>query len=234
MQVQCPKCGYTGQISDKLIPDGGRNVKCPKCSERFFIEKSGVHHMTEDTYRPPPAVEPTSPDTGMGGRNPAGTYRPPAGTITTHTGGAVVRNKSFIGAIIAGSVAAFVCSIIWAVITVLTGYQVGLMAIGVGLFVGIGVGAFGDGEDFTFGIIGATLSLFGCLFGNLLSICAFISRDPRNPSFFTVLFDVISHFDKLKSVFAAHFQLIDLLFYAIAVVAGFKVSTGVDFDKDSD
>ena len=94
--------------------------------------------------------------------------------------------------------------------------------------------AFGDGEDFTFGIIGATLSLFGCLFGNLLSICAFISRDPRNPSFFTVLFDVISHFDKLKSVFAAHFQLIDLLFYAIAIVAGFKVSTGVDFDKDSD
>ena len=234
MQVQCPKCGYTGQISDKLIPDGGRNVKCPKCSEQFFIEKSGVHHMTEDTYRPPPALEPTSPDAGSGDRIPAGIYRPPAGTITTHTGDAVAPRKSFIGAIIAGGIAAFICSIIWAVITVLTGYQVGLMAIGVGLFVGIGVGVFGDGQDFTFGIIGATLSLLGCLFGNLLSICAFISRDPRNPSFFTVLSDVAFHFDKLKSVFAAHFQLIDLLFYVIAIVVGFKVSMGVGSEEYSD
>ncbi len=233
MQVQCPKCSYTGQISDKLIPDEGRNLKCPKCREQFFVEKSGAHHMTEDTYRPPPAVEPTPSNTGIVDRNPAGTYRPPAGIVTTHTDAAAV-GKSYIVAIIAGGVAAFICSVIWAVITVLTGYQVGLMAIGVGLFVGIGVGTFGSGDDISFGTIGAVLSLFGCLFGNLLSICAFISRNPQNPSFFSVLFDVIFHFDKLKSVFAAHFQLIDLLFYAIAIVAGFKVSTGVDFDKNSD
>lgn len=232
MQVQCPKCSYTGQISDKLIPDEGRNLKCPKCKEQFFIEKSGIHHMPEDTYHPDPGVKPPSSNADAGGRNPAGTYRPPAGTITTHTGDTVVRNKSFLGAIIAGGVAAFVCSVIWAVITVLTGYQVGLMAIGVGLFVGIGVGAFGDGEDFTFGIIGAVLSLLGCLFGNLLSICAYISRNPQNPSFFTVLSDVIFHFDKLKSVYSAHFHPIDLLFYVIAIVAGFKVSTGIDFDED--
>ena len=232
MQVQCPKCSYTGQISDKLVPDEGRNLKCPKCKEQFFIEKSGTHHMPEDAHRPPPVVEPTSSNIGTGDRIPASSYRPPAGMMTARTGDTVVGNKSFIGAIIAGGVAAFICSVIWAVITVLTGYQVGLMAIGVGLFVGVGVGAFGDGIDFSFGIIGAILSLLGCLFGNLLSICAFISRNPQNPSFFTVLSDVAFHFDKLKSVYSAHFQPIDLLFYVIAIVVGFKVSTGVDFDED--
>jgi predicted Zn finger-like uncharacterized protein len=39
MQIQCPKCKCTGNIADKLVPDEGRTVGCPKCKERFFIKK---------------------------------------------------------------------------------------------------------------------------------------------------------------------------------------------------
>ena len=33
MQVKCPNCGFSGNIADKLVPEEGRNVSCPKCRE---------------------------------------------------------------------------------------------------------------------------------------------------------------------------------------------------------
>ena len=39
MQVKCPSCGFSGNIADKLVPDEGRTVKCPKCKNGFFITK---------------------------------------------------------------------------------------------------------------------------------------------------------------------------------------------------
>ncbi len=39
MKVQCPKCGFSGNVADELIPDQGRFVGCPKCHERFLIQK---------------------------------------------------------------------------------------------------------------------------------------------------------------------------------------------------
>ena len=37
--MKCPKCGFTGNISDGLIPTEGKSVGCPKCRERFFVRK---------------------------------------------------------------------------------------------------------------------------------------------------------------------------------------------------
>ncbi len=39
MKIQCPKCGYSGNLADQLIPDEGRTIGCPKCKERFSIKK---------------------------------------------------------------------------------------------------------------------------------------------------------------------------------------------------
>jgi hypothetical protein len=69
-------------------------------------------------------------------------------------------------ALAAGFAAALVGGILWAVITVVTNYQIGFMAVGVGLLVGYAVRYFGKGIDPIFGVAGAVLALLGCLLGN--------------------------------------------------------------------
>jgi predicted Zn finger-like uncharacterized protein len=79
MQIQCPKCKFTGTIADQLVPDEGRTVGCPKCKERFFIQKPVPVEISPDepleierhTYETPaprpmpvPAAEPVSPPVG--------------------------------------------------------------------------------------------------------------------------------------------------------------------------
>ncbi len=39
MKVECPKCSYVGNVPDKLIPDQGRDIKCPKCQVHFWVNK---------------------------------------------------------------------------------------------------------------------------------------------------------------------------------------------------
>jgi hypothetical protein len=60
-------------------------------------------------------------------------------------------HQSFNFALIGGLVAALLSAIIWAVISVFTQYQIGYMAIGVGLIVGYAVKFFGAGIDIKFG-----------------------------------------------------------------------------------
>ena len=69
-------------------------------------------------------------------------------------------------AALAGLAAAFVGAIAWAIVTVTTKYQLGIMAIAVGLLVGLAL-RLGNGGK-AFGILGACLALFGCVLGNFL------------------------------------------------------------------
>lgn len=39
MRVQCPKCDFSGNIRDELIPPEGKQVNCPKCKTRFFVKR---------------------------------------------------------------------------------------------------------------------------------------------------------------------------------------------------
>ncbi len=39
MQVKCPNCGFSGNIADKLVPEEGRNVSCPKCKTGIFVKR---------------------------------------------------------------------------------------------------------------------------------------------------------------------------------------------------
>ncbi len=73
---------------------------------------------------------------------------------------------------------AIVMACLWAVITVATEYQIGYMALAVGLVVGFTVRYAGIGIDKIFGIIGAAGALFGCISGNFLSQVGFIVNYP--------------------------------------------------------
>ena len=79
-----------------------------------------------------------------------------------------------------------VSAALWAIISVALNFQIGYMAIGVGLLVGFTVRYFGIGLELKFGIIGGVFAFLGCLLGNFFSYVG-ISAGQLQQSFFSVL-----------------------------------------------
>ena len=128
--------------------------------------------------------------------------------------------------IVAGLIAAVIGAALWAVITAVTEYQIGFMAIGVGLLVGIAVRTLGNGSTQQYAIVGAIFALLGCALGNLLTITYFLSIN-ESAAFMDTLFSLT--LDDIIQLMTATFEAMDLLFYALAVYCGFKyavVETG--------
>ncbi len=124
-------------------------------------------------------------------------------------------------AIVAGLIASLVGAAIWAGITVATEYQIGYIAIAIGFIVGFAVRFAGRGYTTPFGVIGAVFALLGCVVGNILSMIGFISIE-----FDIGFFQLLQEFDYslLPELMQETFHPMDLLFYAIALWAGFKYS----------
>jgi hypothetical protein len=124
-------------------------------------------------------------------------------------------------AVIAGTAAAAVGAGLWMGITVATGYQIGFMAIGVGLLVAFSVRAAGRGLTMPFQIVGATLALLGCLFGNFLTLVWYIA-DYEGMGFG----EVLAQLDPaaIPALMIDTFSGMDLLFYALAVYEGYRLS----------
>ena len=128
-------------------------------------------------------------------------------------------HQNLVYAVIGGSLLAFICALIWAAITVSTEYQIGFMAVGVGLVVGIGIRYFGAGIDKIFGYVGALLALIACLLGNLFSQVGFIAAAQQ-----LGYFETLTYLDPgiIFLVLQESFNPIDLLFYGIAVYEGYR------------
>jgi hypothetical protein len=125
--------------------------------------------------------------------------------------------------IFGGLVAAVAAATIWAIITYVTNFQIGFMAVGVGFLVGYAVRYSGKGISRSFGIAGAVLALFGCLLGNLLTGAIALSRLEESSTFLVITAFLTSPGIMLE-IMKAMFSPIDLLFYAIAVYEGYKIS----------
>jgi hypothetical protein len=124
-------------------------------------------------------------------------------------------------ALVFGLLASIVGAILWAVITVSTGYQIGYMAIAIGFIVGYTVKFAGRGNQITFGIIGAVLSLFGCLLGNYFSQIGFASS-ALHMGFFDTL--TMIQPSLVLGAMKDEFAFMDIVFYGIAGYEGFKFS----------
>ena len=129
--------------------------------------------------------------------------------------------QNFVLGILCSLGAMIVSAILWAVITVASGIQIGYMAIGVGYLVGVTMRLTGKGIDQHFGITGAILALLGCLIGNALSIIGFFAQE-LEISFFDA-FSMID-FSLLPVVMIDSFSIIDILFYGFALYEGYKFS----------
>ncbi len=125
--------------------------------------------------------------------------------------------------LLVGTLAGFVASLtgagVWALVTVVTEYQIGWMAVGIGVLVGFSIRLAGKGIDQTFGIAGAALALIGCVVGNVLTMTYFIAAN-EGMSFMDILVQL--DFAITYELLASTFEIIDVLFYGMAVYFGYK------------
>jgi hypothetical protein len=124
-------------------------------------------------------------------------------------------------ALAAGVVAALVGAVIWAIVTDMTGYQIGVMAVGVGFLVGYAVRVLGKGIERPFQYVGAACALLGSVLGNYFATAG-IAAQQVHVDIFTLITRI--PLDKAAMLMQESFQPMDLLFYAIAVYAGYRYS----------
>jgi hypothetical protein len=124
---------------------------------------------------------------------------------------------------IAGSAAALAGAILWAVITVVTNFQIGWMAIGVAFAVGWCMRRFGKGVNKIFGVVGAGLALLGCIAGNFFMIAALVAQNEAASIIDVIALMILNPVIALE-LFAQTFSPIDLLFYAFAIYYGYRFS----------
>jgi hypothetical protein len=143
---------------------------------------------------------------------------PPQNTVDVST---ILAAQNFNLAILAGIGAAVLGAALWAVVTVATKTELGLMAILVGFLVGRAIRAVGHGVDKKFGYLGAGCALIGCIVGNVLSDIGFYANI-RGIGFGQALSDLdMALLTRLVTTFS---QPMDLLFYGIAIYEGYKFS----------
>ena len=129
--------------------------------------------------------------------------------------------ENWIAAAASALAASLIGAALWATISAITEYQIGFMALGVGALVGYAVRVAGRGTTRAFGVLGATLSLFGCLVGNVLTAAVLVGQSAgiRPQLVLTELSPAI-----IVDITLATSSLIDLLFYAIAAYEGYRFS----------
>jgi hypothetical protein len=133
-----------------------------------------------------------------------------------------IRDNQNLGlAILGGLGAAALGAVVWGVITAVSNYQLGIIAVGIGFLVGFVVRNFGKGIDLQFGIVGGFMSLLGCVAGNALVICIILSQESG-----LGIFEVIERMELeiLLDWMKQSFNAMDLIFYGIAIYFGYKHS----------
>ncbi len=124
-------------------------------------------------------------------------------------------------ALISGLVVGIVGAVLWAAITVVTGYQIGYMAVAIGVGVGFAMRTMGKGMDPVFGITGAAIAVLSCVLGNVLSIIGFVA-DASGLAYM----DALMQFDYayILSLMEETVNFREVLFYGFAGFAGYKYS----------
>lgn len=119
-------------------------------------------------------------------------------------------------AVVGGSVAAILAAGVYAVVTVAMGYATAFLAIGIGVIVGLSVQYFGRGIETKFAVVAAALAVVGCVLGNVFAFVLFEAR-AHGKSLFEVITSI--EFGQLTQFVFADFQLLDWLFWPLAIYA---------------
>ncbi len=131
--------------------------------------------------------------------------------------------QSIVALILAGALGSAVAAGLWAAITVISGIQIGWMAVGVGFLVGMAVRLFSAGSHPMAGYVAAFFSFLSCLLGNLLAVCGIVAQEQG-----VAWTEVLGTLDLQSAniLMVLSFSPIDLLFYGLALYFGFKLASG--------
>ncbi|HTQ13960.1 MAG TPA: hypothetical protein VMH86_08785 [Rhizomicrobium sp.] len=129
--------------------------------------------------------------------------------------------ENFVLAIPVGLAVAVAGALAWAVVTVVTNFQIGIMALAVGYAVGRAIKAVGHGRSQKFGMLGAACAFFGCLLGNLFSAIGIFAQQEHLD-----IMNVVAHAtpDLLFALMKGISRVMDIVFYGIAIYEGFRFS----------
>lgn len=130
-------------------------------------------------------------------------------------------SQSLLGAILGGFIGAIAGAAVWAIITAATKYEIGYIAIAVGFLTGFMVRKLGHGYEKHYGYIGALWSFLGCFLGNILALLIMVSDQSSIP-LMTLLASL--YIDDIIMFVQSTFDIMDLLFYGIALYEGYKFS----------
>ncbi|TAL34807.1 MAG: sel1 repeat family protein [Alphaproteobacteria bacterium] len=154
----------------------------------------------------------------------------PPPSLSPHLIERVRREQNFPFAIFAGIGGALVGTVAWMVVTVSTGWDIGIMSVVTGLAVGLAVRKTGKGIDKKFGFLAAACALLGCVIGDIVSANVLIGASRHTPAsleFFsrqsaapdTQAYTRWFRGDWLNTDW---FKVDDLLFYGIAIYVAYK------------
>jgi uncharacterized membrane protein len=122
-------------------------------------------------------------------------------------------------------VGAVLGAVAWAAVTASTGYQIGYVAVAVGFLAGYGMRTLGGGRDRADGVIAAVVALFGCVLGDLLTAVAqFAPHDAMHRSVAELALLVLLTPKIAWFMLHETFNVMDLVFYAIAVYAAYRTA----------
>jgi hypothetical protein len=139
--------------------------------------------------------------------------------------------QNLIAGLLAGLAAGLIGAVLWGVITVVTEYQIGYMAIAVGAGVGFSIRYFGKGLDQIFGVSGAVIAIVSCLLGNYFSLLGFVANT-YNINYLDA-FLLFSATDVVE-IMKENFNPMDILFYALAAYEGYRFSFRVVEEAPAD
>lgn len=123
-------------------------------------------------------------------------------------------------ALVAGLIAAIIGAGIWMAVEVTLKLQVGYVAIAIGALVGLAIRTFGHGTHVIYGIIGAVLTLAGCLGGEILSNLYLASSAQQS------MYDLacsINYVQMIQAIFTK-MDPIGYLIYGLGIFEGYKLS----------
>jgi hypothetical protein len=133
-----------------------------------------------------------------------------------------ILDQKYLNALIYGFLASIVGALVWAVVSIYTKHQFGYLAIGVGALVGFTIKYAGKGFELKYSLLGAFVSLFGCLLGNLLTVIGFTTQEYQI-GFWQIISTL--NLNTIIQVMIETFKFMDIVFYGLAIYEGFRFST---------
>jgi len=133
----------------------------------------------------------------------------------------VKSQENLIPAVICGAIVGLIGAILWGIVTVVTDFQIGYMAVAIGAGVGYTIRLVGKGVSQIFGFWGGAIAFVSVVLGNVFSIMGIIANYQDVSLVDTLLYMDYSYLPQFMS---ETFSPIDLLFYGIAIYEGYKFS----------